>query len=108
MDAADVNEQRFGDNIKKIVGNVNIISKHRGDSLFPEVSAASIIAKVERDRRIKKIEDEIGKFGSGYPSDPRTKEFLERYYARHGKLPPHTRKTWKTAKRFHQKQTKLF
>ncbi len=107
VDAADVNEDRFGEEIKKRVGNIKIISKHRGDSLFPEVSAASIIAKVERDRRIKKLQEELGDFGSGYPSDLRTVKFLEKYYREHDKLPPHTRKSWKTVKRMDKKQKKL-
>ncbi len=107
VDAADVNEERFGREIGRRVGDIKIISKHRGDSLFPEVSAASIIAKVERDRRIKKLQEELGYFGSGYPSDSRTVEFLEKYYREHNKLPPHIRKSWKTAKNIAKKQRKL-
>ncbi len=105
VDAADVDEDRFAEEIKKRVGKeVNIISKHKADAIYPIVSAASIIAKVERDRRIREIAEEIGDFGSGYPADERTKRFLEEYLKEHGELPPHTRRSWKSAKRLMEKK----
>jgi len=104
VDAADVNEERFAQEIlTKVKRDVKIVSKHKADSLFPIVSAASIIAKVERDRIIREIAQEIGDFGSGYPADERTKQFLENYYTKHGDLPPHTRRSWKSAKRLIKK-----
>ena len=56
----------------------------KADANYPVVSAAGIAAKVTRDRKIKEweetvstgIEDEDA--GSGYPSDPRTKDWLKR------------------------------
>ncbi len=57
--------------------NTEIISEHKADTKHPEVAAASIIAKVTRDRAMKEIEKEIGTtIGSGYPADPETKKFL--------------------------------
>ncbi len=100
VDAADVNEERFASEILSFLSySPKIISKHKADDIYPEVSAASIIAKVERDKIIEKIAEEIGDFGSGYPADERTKEFLKEYYEEHGELPPHVRKSWKSAKR---------
>ena len=100
VDAADVNEERFASGILSFLSySPKIISRHKADDIYPEVSAASIIAKVERDKIIEKIAEEIGDFGSGYPADERTKEFLKEYYKRHGELPPHVRKSWKSAKR---------
>lgn len=102
VDAADVNADRFA---KEICRNLpeffrpRIISEHKADAKYPEVSAASIIAKVERDKIIKEISKEIGDFGSGYPADPRTYKFIKEYYNKHRKLPPHTRKSWKSAKK---------
>jgi len=59
--------------------NQNIICEHKADFNYPVVSAASIIAKVTRDAEIEKIKKQIGEdFGSGYPSDPVTREFLEK------------------------------
>ena len=60
------------------------------------MSAASIIAKVTRDAKIEEIKREIGQdFGSGYPSDPITKKFVEENY---DKFPKIFRKSWATYK----------
>ena len=100
VDAADVDEERFARNILSYLNKeVKIISRHKADDIYPEVSAASIIAKVERDKIIEEISKEIGEFGSGYPSDPRTREFIKEYCRKYGKLPPHTRKSWDTVKK---------
>ena len=83
IDAADVNEKRFGDNIlSKISVKTKIISKHKADEIYPIVGAASILAKFRRDSEIKKISKELEKklnlpLGSGYPSDPKTIKFLK-------------------------------
>ena len=54
------------------------ICEHKADYKYPIVAAASIIAKVERDRAVAKIKKEIGfEFGSGYIADEITKEFVE-------------------------------
>ncbi len=100
VDAADVDESRFsGEILSRLTYSPKIISEHKADAKYPEVSAASIIAKVERDKRVEKIAEEIGDFGSGYPADPRTYEFLRKYYREHGELPPHVRRSWKSAKK---------
>jgi len=55
-----------------------ILCEHKADFNHPVVSAASILAKVTRDSEIEKIKIQLGQdFGSGYPSDPKTKEFLK-------------------------------
>ncbi|MHA1783972.1 MAG: ribonuclease HII [Candidatus Helarchaeota archaeon] len=60
---------------------IKIIAEHKADVNYLIVGAASILAKVTRDREIEKIKDEIGHdFGSGYPSDPKTIAFLKKYY----------------------------
>ena len=80
--------------------NIEIIAEHKADVNFPIVSAASIIAKVTRDREIEKIKKEIGiEFGSGYPSDPRTQKFLKENY---NNYPNIFRKTWMSYKRLKQ------
>ena len=100
VDAADVNESRFAENIKShLERKVKIISRHKADEIYPAVSAASIIAKVERDRIIADIAKEIGDFGSGYPADPRTIQFLREYLHKNGTLPPYVRKSWKSVKK---------
>ena len=102
VDAADVNEERFGREIKVNLTNPNdtdVISMHKADSLIPVVAAASIIAKQTRELEIKKLKKEIGDFGSGYPSDERTIKFLKSYFHDNSRWPPGTRKSWKTIER---------
>jgi ribonuclease HII len=101
LDAADVNEQRFGNNFKDIFSG-KIISKHKGDSLFVSVGAASILAKVQRDHEIirlqenmKKFDPTLPSFGSGYPTD--AKPFLRAFVKKYKKLPEIARKSWKTS-----------
>ena len=100
IDAADVNEKRFGLVFEKEFPRAKIISKHKADKHFPVVSAASIIAKVERDREVESLNLEMNEdIGSGYPSDPKTKSFLKKYYSQHKKFPPFVRESWETAKK---------
>ncbi|WOF15823.1 ribonuclease HII [Methanoplanus sp. FWC-SCC4] len=97
VDACDVNEVRYGLSVKEHLKNpVEIISEHKADEKFRIVSAASIIAKVTRDRLIENISEEYGKIGSGYPSDPVTIEFLKSYIKENGEPPVFSRKSWKT------------
>ncbi|MFX0054065.1 MAG: ribonuclease HII [Promethearchaeota archaeon] len=103
LDAADVKADRFGD----IIGNrsgltalgCKIISEHKADSKFPIVSAASIIAKEERERIIASLHQEYGNFGSGYPSDPTSIDFIRRLIEDGEKLPPIVRKSWESVRR---------
>jgi ribonuclease HII len=101
VDAADVDEIEFKRCVRKeLAFDVEIVSQHNADELFPVVSAASILAKVCRDREMRMIEDEIGMhIGSGYASDADTIAFLETWIRTHGSLPPHTRASWDTARR---------
>jgi ribonuclease HII len=78
-------------------GKFKIISEHKADFKYVECAAASILAKVTRDREIEKIKEQIGiDFGSGYSSDERTIEALEQYHD--GKLNAFIRKSWATYK----------
>ena len=64
------------------------------------VSAASIIAKVQRDRAVEEIAKQLNvDLGSGYPADPKTKKFLREYYSKNKKFPPFVRESWDTAKK---------
>lgn len=106
VDAADVIEERFGSAIRNgildLVGpkDLEVLSLHKADRDHPSVSAASILAKVERDRAVRSISRELGEdIGSGYPSDPRTRAFLGGWVRRKGSLPPYCRKSWDTAKK---------
>ena len=102
VDAADVNEERFGREIKSNLTNeknTDIISMHKADTKIPIVAAASIIAKQTREIEIDKLKSKIGDFGSGYPSDERTIKFLKSYFNDKLEWPAGTRKSWKTIQR---------
>lgn len=98
IDCPDVNVEHFKHEIEERTG-VEVIASHKADELYPIVSAASIVAKVERDREIERLRKIYGDFGSGYPSDPKTVKFLRDYLKNHRKFPPIVRKKWKTLKR---------
>ena len=100
VDAADTVEHRFGNHIKECLKiKTRIISKHKADKIFPVVSAASIIAKVERDREIASLKVEYGDFGSGYLTDGKTMVFLRQLLEKNDDYPSFVRKSWKPAKR---------
>jgi ribonuclease HII len=100
VDASDVLEERFKQHIVECLPfKVDIVSEHKADRNYVAVSAASIIAKVERDREINLLEEVHGDFGSGYPSDARTVSFLERLMQTSEEYPEYIRKSWKPARR---------
>ncbi len=101
IDAVDVNEQRFGKSIKSLLNYTpkKIISKHKADDIYPIVSAGSIIAKDKRDALIEELQTKHGNFGSGYPSDVRTVEFLRDFIKKNKKAPKFARKSWDTTKK---------
>jgi ribonuclease HII len=80
-------------------------AEHKADEKYPIVAAASICAKVLRDRKIAKINEATVEFGSGYPSDKKTIAALK---DKEGfkKLKPFIRTKWKTLDTI--KQRKLF
>ncbi|MGQ9641143.1 MAG: ribonuclease HII [Candidatus Bathycorpusculaceae bacterium] len=100
VDASDVLEERFKQHILECLPfKVEIVSEHKADRKYPIVSAASIIAKVERDKEIAELAEEYGDFGCGYPTDPKTISFLKKCLQKTGEYPDFVRKSWKPAKR---------
>ncbi len=100
LDSASTDEKKFAKMVKRKTNNQpGILSEHGADDEYPVVSAASILAKVERDRRIKEISEKFeSDIGSGYPSDPKTREFLREWISEKQSLPPHTRTSWDTCR----------
>ena len=94
VDSCDVNSSRFGKVISKLSDNHKIKSYHQADSRFVIVSAASILAKVARDRSIAKLRKTYN-LGSGYPSDSVTVKFVTNYYIINNTVPNFVRKSWK-------------
>lgn len=105
LDAGDVDESRFARRVREAVGadrdghehEFELLAEHGADDTYPIVGAASIVAKVERDRRVAELAAEYGEIGSGYPSDPTTRSFLAEYVGDHGELPACARASWQTA-----------
>ena len=96
VDAVDVKAERFQNNLHNDTG-FDIIAEHKADDNYIQVSAASIIAKAERDAHIAEINKEFikqGGIGSGYPSDPTTKKFLTNYA--YDEMPDFVRRSWNT------------
>ncbi len=99
VDAPDPTAANFGRRIKKYISfSLEIKSEHKADLNYPIVSAASIIAKVERDAAIKKLCRRYGNLGSGYAHDPETIAFLCNWVKKNKKLPDCARKSWETSK----------
>ena len=112
IDACDVKPDRFKQSVLKNLTSksVKIYCFHKADTDNLIVSAASIIAKVTRDREIKKIEETLcKKIGSGYPSDPSTRLFL-RNHLFDNKNHKYIRFSWTPVKNLINEcaQTKLF
>ena len=79
--AADKYQRKLSEKFPSITFTV----APKADSIYPIVSAASIAAKVSRDRQVKRWvweekfrENKVPstEFGSGYPSDPATKKWI--------------------------------
>jgi ribonuclease HII len=99
LDACDVDERRYG---RTVAGHLTcrcrIRSIHEADRIHPVVGAASIVAKVLRDRAIASLAREHGEIGSGYPSDPVTIAWLRGYLERERVPPPFARASWATTR----------
>ncbi|ELY51754.1 ribonuclease HII [Natronococcus jeotgali] len=98
-DACDTDADRFARRVADacdLEGDLELAAAHGADDADPIVGAASVVAKVERDASMAALADEYGPVGSGYPSDPTTRTFLESYVADRGELPPFARASWST------------
>ncbi|RLG18981.1 ribonuclease HII [Nanoarchaeota archaeon] len=78
--------------------NPKLVIEHKADYKYPVVSAASIIAKVERDKEIRSISKQIKiDLGSGYPSDERAVKAIRKLMASGDEK--YIRRTWYTYKK---------
>ena len=85
------------------------IIEAKADLNYPIVGAASIVAKVNRDEELQKLENPEEPFGSGYPSDPITRQWLINCLSKN-ELPTFVRHRWGTIEKLKQelKQGQLF
>jgi len=84
--------------IKKL-SNLEIICEFKADQNHIAVSAASILAKCEREKEIKILNNKYGNIGSGYCSDPKTIKFVEENAIKYSNEDIFRKSwsTWKTA-----------
>lgn len=77
---------------KKLKSRIELVLEHKADLNYPVVSAASILAKVTRDKEIDRIKSQIEiDIGSGYLTDPKTTEFLNTNFENYPEI---FRKSW--------------
>ncbi len=98
VDCPSNNKKAFAHYLEsKINVNTSLRCEHKAE-IFPTVAAASIIAKVTRDREVELIKKKLRvDFGSGYPSDPTTKKFLKENWNKHPEIFRHS---WSTYQEF--------
>ena len=104
IDSPDPIAGNFAKRIKKYISfSTELRAEHKADINYLIVGAASIIAKVERDKAIEKLCRRYGNMGSGYPHDPTTISFLSNWVEKNKKLPNFARKSWQTSKNIENK-----
>jgi ribonuclease HII len=113
VDGPEVNTEKFGRVMHKMLKNdTSLVVENYADKKYPVVSAASILAKVERDKEMEELGKKYGIEGTGYPSDERTIASMKAYLEKNKKFPEKglVRFSWDTTKEMlgENKQKKLF
>jgi ribonuclease HII len=101
IDSIEQNSGKFEKMIKEFLPdekkNAKLVVKNYLDESISVVSAASIIAKVERDKEIEEIKKQVNfDFGVGYSHDERTREFIEKILQTEDHPPSYLRIHWET------------
>jgi ribonuclease HII len=111
VDSCDINIDRYTNYLKSnlnLKNNINIIAMHKADRINPVVSAASIIAKVTRDREIQILEETFQNIGSGYPSDKKTMYFIKNWIKEYKEFPNFVRKSWRPIREITCRQSNIY
>ncbi|XP_052655681.1 ribonuclease H2 subunit A isoform X1 [Harpia harpyja] len=101
--------EKYEAKLRQRFPGLEVTVRPKADGLFPVVSAASICAKVARDWAVKHwkfvedLEDIDRDYGSGYPNDPKTKEWLRRHLEPVFGFPQFVRFSWGTAQELLQR-----
>jgi ribonuclease HII len=115
IDCPSVNIDSWSKDVQKLIKKQKLVQlscEHKADVNHPVVSAASILAKEKREEELRILKKELDiEFGSGYPSDPTTKDFLRENH-RNEKYRKIIRYSWSTLKKLEKasdrNQKKLF
>lgn len=108
IDCPSINTEAWGKFVENLIiekEKIELHVEHKADFNYPVVSAASIIAKEKREEEMEKLRNELKiDFGSGYPSDPKTKEFIKKNYENetHKEIIRHS---WATVKNLKKNKT---
>lgn len=82
--------------------STKIVAENKAELRYSVVAAASIVAKVSRDKAMLKLHETYGDIGWGYPGEPKTRQFLQRCIAQGG-FPDFVRTRWATVQKLKQK-----
>jgi ribonuclease HII len=97
VDPTDVIADRCADQITSVLPfKIDLTCEPKADIKYQVTGAASILAKVKRDRIISELREKYGDFNSGYPSDKKTIDFIKAWFKDHSECPPFIRESWKT------------
>ena len=97
LDCPSNNIKAYESYVKNLLKHkTKLVVEHKADVNYLESGAASILAKVTRDREIEKIQKKYGNCGPGYPSNEITQNFLKENWE---KYPEIFRHTWSSYKR---------
>ncbi|MBN2336224.1 ribonuclease HII [Candidatus Bathyarchaeota archaeon] len=110
VDTCDVDNRRCARQMQSVLQfEVQITCEPRADANYPVTGAASILAKVRRDHIVAGLRERHGDFNSGYPSDPKTAEYVEKWFRDHDECPTFMRASWSTVRKHRSrvKQTRL-
>jgi ribonuclease HII len=106
VDPTDVNFERCAKQIISVIPfDVKIICEPKADLKFVVTAAASILAKTRRDKIISELREKYGDFGSGYPSDKKTRCFIKSWFSEHDECPSFMRESWITVQRARKELT---
>jgi len=97
VDACDVNLDRYLASLRRHIQlpQPRLYCLHHADCINEVVSAASIVAKIIRDREVQEIRKKHHNIGSGYPSDKKTMFFIKKWVRKYKSPPLFARRSWK-------------
>ena len=96
VDSCYADADLFGRRLAEASGRSGVRARTKADSIYTVVAAASILAKVARDRSVSRIRLHHP-VGSGYPGDAKTAAYVRGIYRSTGAFPGFARRSWYTA-----------
>ena len=92
IDSPSNNCSAYSQYVRNLIpkNKAELICVHKADVKYPEVSAASILAKVTRDREMERIQQKYGNTGPGYTSNAITQKFLMENWEKHPEIFRHS------------------